>query len=127
MSAETIIQTAILKALGTEHVSPSVEKGIIKVKRSGVFESPLGMFWRANSGALRGSSHALANPAGTADIIGCVGGRFVGIEVKQPGKDQTDVQRLWQAKVEAAGGLYAVVYSVREAVEVVGRWANGTV
>lgn len=30
-----------------------------------------------------------------------------------------------QVKVEAAGGLYAVVYGVREAVEVVGRWANG--
>jgi len=124
MSAETIIQTAILKALGTEHDLTWLEKGIVQKKKSGVFESAHGMFWRANSGALRGSSHALANPAGTADIIGCVGGRFVGIEVKQPGKAQSDAQRLWQAKVEAAGGLYAVVYGVREATEVVRGWAQ---
>jgi len=122
---ESDIQSQILRALGTEHFDCVPVKGIIRKRRSGVFEGPFGMFWRANcGGGFKNGRPLIANPAGTADILGCVNGKFVAIEVKQVGNKQSEIQRLWQSKVESAGGLYAVVYSVGEAVELVMRWAR---
>jgi hypothetical protein len=43
---------------------------------------------------------------GFPDIILCVAGRFVAIEVKDEGEHQRPAQRAWQADFEAAGGIY---------------------
>ena len=57
---------------------------------------------------------------GSADVIVCHGGRFVALEFKAPGGAQSDEQRTWQSWVERAGGVYAVVRTMGEAVEAVG-------
>ena len=56
---------------------------------------------------------------GSADVIVCHGGRFVALEFKAPGGQQSDEQRTWQGWVERAEGAYRVVRTVDEAVEAV--------
>lgn len=60
--------------------------------------------------------------AGLPDIIVCVGGEFVGLEVKLPGKrDNTSpTQKLVHSQIEQAGGRSFVVTSVQEALRVCG-------
>lgn len=58
---------------------------------------------------------------GSADLIGCVHGRFIGLEVKQPGKNPEQHQVLWTALVRAKGGLVATVRSVDDALAAVRR------
>jgi len=69
---------------------------------------------------------------GAADIQGIIGpaphcdkpaGRFLAIEVKQPGKVQTDEQRRWMAMVVAMGGLYILATSVEDVKNQL--WAEG--
>lgn len=43
--------------------------------------------------------------SGVPDIIVCLGGRFVGIEVKRPGKVPTPIQVRRMDEIRAAGGL----------------------
>ncbi len=56
--------------------------------------------------------------AGVPDRVVCWQGKFVGIEVKAPGKlnTQTPLQKKAQKEIEAAGGVYLLVDSV-EAVK----------
>lgn len=42
---------------------------------------------------------------GVPDIIVCHRGRFISIEVKRPGKEPTERQKLRMAEVQAAGGV----------------------
>ena len=62
--------------------------------------------------------------AGLPDLIGCVRGRFIGIEVKKPGKRGTLTER--QAHIlgliTKAGGLAFVTDSVADAVKRVKHW-----
>jgi hypothetical protein len=64
--------------------------------------------------------HPAGNPmtmAGIPDLIGCYKGRFVGLEVKRPGKPLTQLQAHTLKRIKAAGGVAAVVHSVEEALE----------
>ena len=56
---------------------------------------------------------------GSADVIVCYRGRFIGLEFKSEDGRHKDKQRIWQAAVERAGGRYRVVRSVEEAVAAV--------
>jgi hypothetical protein len=51
---------------------------------------------------------------GLPDIVGCVHGRFMGLEVKRPGRDVTPLQAVTLAKIRRAGGLTAVAHNVEE-------------
>lgn len=52
-------------------------------------------------------------PAGTPDILACVKGVFVGIEVKKPkGGRVSDLQKFKLAQIEKAGGIGIVANSV---------------
>lgn len=52
-------------------------------------------------------------PAGTPDILACVKGVFVGIEVKKPkGGRVSDLQKLKLAQIEKAGGIGIVANDV---------------
>lgn len=52
-------------------------------------------------------------PAGTPDILACVKGVFVGIEVKKPkGGRVSDLQKLKIKQIEQAGGIGIVANSV---------------
>lgn len=64
------------------------------------------------------SQHGSAlGSAGAPDIIACIGGKFVAIELKSPSGRQTARQKIHQYKIEMAGGIYAVVRSAEEFVE----------
>lgn len=54
-------------------------------------------------------------PAGTPDILACVNGRFVGIEVKKPnGGVVSALQKLKIKQIKNAGGVALVATSVEE-------------
>ena len=95
MSSETKLQTAIIDALKSAGYHPM----------------------RNNGGLIRASGRRIRMGLGngSADIIMCVRGRFVGIEVKDE-SEQSSAQKDWQAELEGDGGLYFVVTSVREAM-----------
>ena len=49
-------------------------------------------------------------------------GRFAGIEVKRVGGKQSPAQREFQRRVEAAGGVYAVVSDAKELERLLDGW-----
>src|SRR5690606_41644066 len=53
--------------------------------------------------------------SGVPDIIACVNGKFVGIEVKKPGGIVSPLQRAKIEQIQKAGGIAFVVYSFEEA------------
>ena len=59
--------------------------------------------------------------AGIPDIICCYRGQFVGLEVKRPGKKLTALQEKTIAKINAAGGVAAMVTGVDEVRELLVR------
>lgn len=74
------------------------------------FVAPNGKLSRVRYGLAKGSS----------DLIGiAAGGRFVAIEVKQPGESPNEDQRLFLALVKRMGGISGYVTSVSEAEELV--------
>lgn len=52
--------------------------------------------------------------AGVPDLIACIGGRFVGIEVKQPGGRVSPLQKLNIEEIQRSGGVAFVAYSVED-------------
>lgn len=51
--------------------------------------------------------------AGTPDIIACINGRFVGIEVKKPGGKVSALQLAQIKRIERAGGIAFVTDSLK--------------
>ena len=69
--------------------------------------------WRANSGYVK--KNVKLAPSGTPDIIGYTrDGRFLGIEVKLPGKPLRTSQMEWHEKALKAGCKVFVAYSVED-------------
>lgn len=58
---------------------------------------------------------------GVPDLIGCVDGNFVGLEVKMPGKEDTltPLQKETILQINIEGGHAKMVTSVEEAIEFV--------
>ena len=52
---------------------------------------------------------------GVPDLLVCYQGRFIGAEVKEPGKYPTQRQRLQMQRIRQAGGIAEVVRSVDDA------------
>ncbi len=50
---------------------------------------------------------------GTSDVLACVRGRFLAVEIKVEGDTQRDGQKSFQAAVERAGGLYVLAKFTR--------------
>lgn len=57
-----------------------------------------------------------ATRSGNPDIICCIRGRFVAIEVKQPGKNPTELQKLKMERIIEAGGLAFTARSVADVI-----------
>lgn len=57
--------------------------------------------------------------AGIPDIIACVDGRFVALEVKTPTGRLTELQRGTLAKIRAAGGIAEKVTSLVEVQSII--------
>jgi len=58
-----------------------------------------------------------SNRAGVPDLLCCIKGRFIGIEVKAPGGKASPIQLANLTMIEAAGGLAMVAYSAKEVKE----------
>jgi len=116
--SETDIQAGVLNALGRQDRVLVDRKGQKVWVLDGLYKRPGGVFWRANcGGGMAGGRVIRGNPNGTADILGVIHGRPVAIEVKTRTGKQSASQAHWQTAWEAAGGLYIVVRSVREALD----------
>ena len=79
---------------------------------------PGAIFWRNQTGALPSRTGRVVRfgLVGSPDIIGCVRGRFVGIEVKTATGKQRDAQVNFQRAFERSGGLYILARSPADAV-----------
>lgn len=86
--------------------------------------------WRSNAGMIQakgtgGKTYMYRGaPAGTADIVGWKKENgvavFVALEVKRRGGKPTESQQQFIADVWAAGGIAGIVYSVDEAMRLLG-------
>lgn len=57
-------------------------------------------------------------PAGTPDILACINGRFIGIEVKKPtGGVVSELQKLKLKQISNAGGVGIIARSVSDVSE----------
>lgn len=63
--------------------------------------------------------------AGIPDIICCVHGRFVALEVKQPGGQLTALQRATIQRINETGGIARKVTSVEEVREIIQKLQEG--
>ena len=118
---EKDIQREILLTLGEEQfVTKKDKNGKPRKHSKNLYLGANSMFWRANSGWLRGAVGLVqVNSPGCADVLGVVAGRPIALECKTEEGRQNADQKAWQAIFESAGGLYALVRSVGEAVRFV--------
>lgn len=65
-------------------------------------------------------------PPGIPDILACVNGFFIGIEVKRPGakREQSEAQKVHEHNILKAKGLYLLVDSLEETMEKVNEFIN---
>lgn len=80
---------------------------------------PHGTFMRINSGLARqlhGDRPIRMAPKGTADIVGCLFGCYIELEVKTDDGTQRESQSNRQRAVEKAGGIYLLVRSLDDAL-----------
>jgi hypothetical protein len=75
-------------------------------------------FWRNNSGAFKTQhgSFIRFGASGAPDIVGCVDGKFVGLEVKTAKGRLSDDQQSFATALERAGGAYHVVRSIDDVI-----------
>ncbi|HEX4932379.1 MAG TPA: VRR-NUC domain-containing protein [Gemmatimonadaceae bacterium] len=86
------------------------------------------VLWRNNVGtALHADGRRVVYglAPGSADLVGCLDGRFVALEVKTATGRVRPEQSVWLACVRSVGGFAAVVRSVDEAREAVTRARAG--
>ena len=74
------------------------------------------MAFRVNAGVF-GARHVRSVPVGTPDILGCLRGRFFGIELKAPKGRLSEGQLAWHTEARHAGALIVVAQSVNEVVQ----------
>lgn len=95
--------------------------------RVALSDEPGLVLWRNNCGVAehRGARVRYGLAVGSADLIGCLDGRFVALEVKTPTGRAAPEQRLWLALVRRYGGFAAIVRSVDEARAAIARARTG--
>lgn len=108
---ETILQQTIRLALGTV-------PGLVLWRNTTGHTAA----WTA-AGQCRHITYGLG--PGSADLIGCLDGRFVALEVKTPRGRVSPDQIAWMNVVRANGGFAAVVRSVEDACEAIARARKG--
>lgn len=62
-----------------------------------------------------------ATEKGTPDILACVDGVFVGLELKQPGKHRDRMQAHRAEQIERAGGLAFEIHDLKELAHALAR------
>lgn len=81
---------------------------------------PDGLWERQNVVVAQADERVIrANTVGSADIRGCYKSRYIELEVKTPSGRQTPSQKQRQDNIKRAGGIYAIVHNLDEALAVV--------
>lgn len=83
-----------------------LEKDIVAAILRLLKKRPRCFAWKTHGG--------MYGTAGIPDVIACVDGRFVALEVKQPGGRPTALQTATLEKIRAAGGVAEVVTSAAQ-------------
>ena len=85
------------------------------------------VLWRNNVGVAehRGVRVRYGLAVGSADLVGCLDGRFVALEVKTATGRVAPEQKLWLDLVRRYGGFAAIVRSVDEARAAIARARAG--
>lgn len=97
-----------------------IQRGMVQWLNAVVPPPPEGPWWCAcnplpNKGkAQAGVSKAMGLIAGTPDLIMCWQGRFIGIEVKPPGKYLSKAQKAVHNDIALCKGVVYVVHSLDE-------------
>lgn len=75
--------------------------------------------YRQNTGAakLKGFWVKFGVP-GAPDIVAVKNGRFIGIEVKRVGEEQSDKQKDFECNLASAGGTYILAYRLEDVISV---------
>ena len=57
-------------------------------------------------------------PSGIPDIVACINGYFLGIEVKRPGakNEQSEAQKIHERNIKKSNGTYLLVDSLDEVI-----------
>jgi hypothetical protein len=87
-----------------------------RIRTALLIEYPGAVLWKIHGGPMQA--------AGIPDLVGCIDGRFVGLEVKLP-QGQHGVSKIQAAtlrSIRRAGGVGEVVTSPEEALEAVSPW-----
>lgn len=115
--SETDLYAEILPSLGAEQRAYRDTARGPRLCSLGVYLAPKAIFWRQNSGGVRLQSghYCQIAPYGIPDLVGCVDGQWIGLEVKRPGEPANDNQERFREWITAAGGIYGIVHSAREA------------
>lgn len=97
--------------------------------RLALSDEPGLVLWRNNSGVAehRGQRVRYGLAVGSADLIGCLDGRFIALEVKTAVGRASLEQRQWLDLVRRHGGFAAVVRSVDEARAAIARARKGEI
>jgi hypothetical protein len=74
--------------------------------------------WLREQGAYIFSPVQMGFGASTLDLLVCWNGRFVGIEVKAPGKTPTDRQCAICDEITMAGGQSIIAWSLKDVAEI---------
>jgi hypothetical protein len=95
--------------------------------RLALTDEPGLVVWRNNTGVAehRGARVRYGLAVGSADLIGCLDGRFVALEIKTAVGRASPEQHLWLSLVRRNGGFAAVVRSVEEAHDAIARARMG--
>jgi len=110
-----------LKPKLSEH---QIQKQILDwLKAKGIFH------WRNNTGAMKGSHKGKGwfmrfGAVGSPDIFVVHKGDIYGIEVKAPGKFESEEQRQWGMRLIMAGGYYIVAHSLEDILNFGADWKH---
>ena len=89
-------------------------EGLLKT-RIRKFLTAQGIFWSSIQGGP-------GSKPGDPDLIACIKGNFVGIEVKTAGGRQSPIQKKRQEEIENSNGRYVIVRTMKEVEDLVGEY-----
>jgi len=104
------------------------ETPILKGIEQALKWDPRVMVWRSNAGGVAKEHNGKRRfiqfgVTGQADLTGLVRrtGQRIEIEVKRPGGKQSIAQKIFETQISGAGGLYLLVTSINETLELLDR------
>ena len=84
-----------------------------------LMQREIGYFWQNDSVGLKGRKRENRyRPNGVPDILGCVNGIFIAIEVKTEKGRISTAQEIFRSKFIREGGIYILARSVFDVLEI---------